>query len=168
MPRVRSMLVGGVLVAFAVACSDSTAPGVGGADSPLRELAHSTTTDSTGRAIPQPQTSTTPGTFRGTVLAPSAPGAGNDSLNTAPRIAGAVLTAYPATNASTANPTLGAAVASVTTGANGQFVFPALDGGAYVVTITPPAGSAYGGMWVTATAHAGSAESPWWVVLPRS
>ena len=40
-----------------------------------------------------------------------------------------------------------------------------MPGGNYVVTINPPAGSIYGGVWVTATVHGTSHEFPWWVVL---
>jgi hypothetical protein len=99
------------------------------------------------------------------VLGPSAPGAGNDSLATAPRVANAKVTAYPRQPTATDPNAVGTAVAEVVTGADGKFQLPTLPGGDYIVTINPAAGSIYGGVWVTATAHSTSHEFPWWVVL---
>ena len=145
------------------ACSDSNSTGP--TRSPLSGLTVSAQKDSTGAPPPAPPVNPTPGFFRGTVLGPSLPGAGNDSLTTAPRISGVVITAYPVTSSTTNPPTVGPALASVTTGADGKFQLPTISGGEYVVTFTPPAGSPYGGVWVTATAHNTSGEFPWWVVL---
>jgi hypothetical protein len=39
-------------------------------------------------------------------------------------------------------------------------------GALYIVTITPPSGSKYQGVWVAAIAHSHSGDYPWWVVLP--
>jgi hypothetical protein len=166
MIRRPSILAAGIVAALAIACSDSTGPGDEGGN-PLLALSKTAAADSGGNVVPQPASSTTPGIFRGTVMGQSAPGAGNDSLNTAPRVAGAVITAYPTTQPGSPNPTLQPAAATVTTGADGKFTLPSLPGGAYVVTITPPSGSIYAGVWVTATAHSGSGEFPWWVVLPK-
>jgi hypothetical protein len=146
---------------LAIACSDDPA---GTENSPLAGLAPRTANDSVGNPAPAP-TNPTPGRFRGTVLGPSQPGAGNDSLNTAPRIEGVVVTAYPVTGGSQADPTLGPAAIYVTTGADGKFQLPILAGGEYVVTFTPPANSIYGGVWVTAMTSATSNDHPWWVIL---
>lgn len=159
----QSALLVALLAGIAVACSDNnpTDP----ASSPLSGLAREDTRDSVGNAPPPPPVGTpTPGSVRGTVLGPSDPGAGNDSLETAPRVAGATVTAYPL-EAMGVEPELGPAAASVVTDANGRFNLPELPGGEYVVTFNPPANSAYGGVWVTTVIHAGSNEHPWWVVL---
>ena len=145
-----------------MACSDSYS---GSDNSVLAGLAPRTAADSVGNPPPPPPTNPTPGSFHGTVLGPSEPGAGNDSLATAPRVSGAVVAAYPVTGGSQADPTLGPAAASVTTGANGKFQLPTLSGGEYVVTFTPPANSIYGGVWVTAVTSANSNDHPWWVTL---
>lgn len=158
--RVLSLLAAVTIVA---ACSDSTTEPD---PSPLAGLLARASADSAGNAAPPPPTGApTDGHFRGTVLGPSEPGAGNDSLATAPRVSGAVVTAFPILSGSGATAQLGDAAATTTTDANGRFTLPTLAGGEYVVTINPPAASIYGGVWVTATAHSGSDEHPWWIVL---
>lgn len=147
---------------LAIACSDDP---TGSEDSPLAGLAPRTASDSIGNPPPPPPTNPTPGSFHGTVLGPSEPGAGNDSLATAPRVAGVVVSARLVTGGSEADPDLGPVAASVTTGADGKFQLPTLSGGTYVVTFTPPANSIYGGVWVTSTTSATSNDWPWWVVL---
>jgi hypothetical protein len=146
-----------------VACSDNpTEPG----NSPLAGLSQRDGADSTGNPLPQPPTTPTPGSFHGTVLGPSDPGAGNDSLATAPRVSGVVVTAYPVTGGTVGAPTLGPAEATVTTGADGKFQMPTLAGGEYVVTFNPPASSIYGGVWISQVfTSAQSNDWPWWVVL---
>jgi hypothetical protein len=149
-----------VVAALAVACSDPT----GSENSPLAGLAVRAGTDSVGNQPPPQPTTPTPGSFHGTVLGAST-GTGGDTLLTAPRIAGVVVTAYPVTGGTPAAPTLGSAEATVTTGADGKFQLPQLDGGEYVVTFNPPSGSIYGGVWVTAWTSSMSNDHPWWVVL---
>lgn len=159
----RSALLVTLLAGVAVACSEDspTQPTL----SPLAGLRSEDARDSTGNAPPPPPTGTlSPGTVRGTVLGPSAPGAGNDSLETAPRVADVVVTAYPIV-AMGAEPELGPAAGSATTDANGRFQLQSLPGGEYVVTFNPPTSSEYGGVWVTTVIHGGSDEHPWWVVL---
>ena len=117
---------------LSVACSDSPTESE---NSPLAGLTQRDAADSVGNPLPPPPANPTPGSFHGTVLGPSQPGSGNDSLATAPRVAGAVVIAYPVT------------------------------GGTYVVTFTPPANSIYGGVWVTAATSANSNDHPWWVIL---
>lgn len=133
--------------------------------SPLAGLARADGTDSLGNA-PPPATDLESGYFRGRVLGQADPIPGQDSVETAPRVAGVLVRAYPRMDANDASPELGPATASVTTDVNGDFQFPLLDGGAYVVTFTPPDESIYSGVWVTAVAHSASHEHPWWVVLP--
>src|SRR3954447_16730152 len=90
---------------------------------------------------------TGPGYFRGTVLGPSAPGAGNDSLNTAPRIAGVVITIYERKLGGADTVAVGDAKGSVTTGSDGLFSLPTLPAGEYVVTFVPPTNSGYHGAY---------------------
>ena len=134
--------------------------------SPLDGLQYAVGTDSVGNPPPPAPGPTSPGYFQGTVLGPSEPGGGLDTLATAPRVAGARLAAFDLPAGGMVTPeNLGSEVAAVTTGVDGKFAFPTLPGGDYVVTVTPPANSIYGGVWVTATAHSTSHEFPWWVVL---
>jgi hypothetical protein len=146
---------------FVWACSDS--PTENG-NSPLAGLAQRDGKDSVGNPLPPPPATPAPGGVHGTVLGPSQAGSGGDTLATAPRISGVVVTAYPVTGGTQAVPTLGAAEQSVTTGADGKFQLT-LSGGEYVVTFNPPASSIYGGVWVTAATSATSNEWPWWVIL---
>ena len=113
-------------------------------------------------------TGTGPGFFRGTVLGPSQPGAGNDSLNTAPRIAGVVVTIYQRKQSGGADTVaVGDAKGSVTTGADGKFTLPTLPAGEYVVTFVPPANSGYHGAYAFGPLRENSSDYPWWVVLAR-
>lgn len=138
---------------LAAACTDGSGPN----PSPLDGLVQYAGTDSIGAPPPPATGNPTAGYFRGTVVGPSAPGAGNDSLATAPRIAGVTVSVYAELE--------GSPVASVVTGADGRFVLPTLPGGHYAVTFTPPINSPYGGVWATAPIHAASHTHPWWVVL---
>jgi hypothetical protein len=146
---------------FAVACSDGPTETD---DSPLAGLSQRDGGDSVGNPLPPPPTNPTPGSFHGTVLGPSEPGTGGDTLATAPRVSGVVVTAYPVTGGSQADPDLGQAEKSVTTGADGKFALT-LSGGNYVVTFNPPSSGIYGGVWVTASTSATSNDHPWWVIL---
>lgn len=148
-----------------VACESATD---GSPRSPLAGLTQSAARDSAGTSIPTGTAGTTGDGFaRGTVIGPSAPGAGNDSLNTAPRIAGVRVAAYKVLGGTAANPVLGAEAAAVVTGTDGKFTLPTLPGGEYRVTFTPPSTSVYAGVWVTGALHSGSSTHPWWVTLPR-
>ena len=152
------------VLGVAVACggdAGSTTPVV----SPLAGLAAGATNDS--NPVTSPPAQPTPGSFHGTVMGHSPFPPGTDTLSQLPRIAGARLTAYSHV-APTAGDTLGVGpeVASVVTDANGTFQFPTLPGALYLVTITPPSGSKYQGVWVAAYAHAHSNDYAWWVVLP--
>jgi len=152
-----------LMTATIVGCSDDDPTGA--PNSPLTGLTQQEGADSLGNPLPQEPSTPTPGSFHGTVLGPSAPGSGNDSLATAPRVAGVVVTAYPVIGGSPGSPTLGAAEATVTTGTDGRFTLPTLSGGSYVVAFNPPSTSIYGGVWVTASTSATSNDWPWWVVL---
>lgn len=153
-PRVRkSIPLVLCLVAAAAACTDTAGPN----PSPLDGLTQYASTDSLGAPPPPPVGTPVPGYFQGTVLGPSAPGSGNDSLATAPRVAGVTVTAYTQLDRDP--------VASVVTGADGRFVLPTMPGGHYVVTFTPAPGSPYGGVWASAPVHGTSHTHHWWVVL---
>jgi hypothetical protein len=96
------------------------------------------------------------------------PGSGVDTISTAPRVGGARIAAFRVlSGGGSASPTLGPEVAAVLTGSDGKFTTPALEGGEYVFTITPPSGSIYQGVWVTTLIHPESSVYPWWVVLAR-
>lgn len=156
------------VASLAIACAEKAVTPV--EPSPLTGLQRAESTDSTGAPPPDsvtaPPTDPSPGYVHGTVLGPSAPGAGNDSLNTAPRIAGVKVTAYPRVPPTAADTIgVGPAVATVTTGADGKFQLPTLPGGEYLVTFVPPEGSMYGGVWVSGSINGRSGEWPWWVVL---
>ena len=162
--RTFSSLATFVVLLVALACAgDGTAP----EPSPLAGLVRSGASDSTGTPPPPAPTPGTPGYVRGTVLGQSPPGAGNDSLATAPRVVGARVALFPVTGGSTGNPELGPEAAAVVTGSDGIFVLPTVPGGPYAVTVTPPSGSIYMGTWITATIHGQSHTFPWWVVLIR-
>ena len=156
-----SLLALALASTLTVACSDSPTETE---ESPLVGLAQRDGKDSVGNPLPPPPTNPTPGSFHGTVLGPSTPGSGNDTLATAPRVSGFVVTAYPITGGTQADPDLGTAEKSVTTGADGKFALT-LAGGDYVVTFTPPATGIYGGVWVTAATSPTSNDHPWWVIL---
>ena len=160
----RSRVVAVAVVAFALACSETTENTPA---SPLAGLSQSTAKDSMGVPVPGNPSNTSPGVVKGTVLGPSAPGSGGDTLATAPKVANVVVTAYPVTGGTAGAPTLGPQAASVTTGADGKFTLPSLNAGSYVVTFTPPSSSVYSGVWVTGHISAASAAYPWWVVLPK-
>ena len=159
--------VAAIAVVFgSFACSDGTTPTIPSAPAPLAGLQLGTTNDS-GTAPVVTQPSTTPGYFRGTILGHSSFPAGTDTLAVLPRIAGAVLTAHTRGAKTATDPVgVGPTVATVTTDANGKFQFQSLPGGEYVVTIAPPAGSKYQGIYVLPVADVHSADFPWWVVLP--
>lgn len=161
------------LVAVLAACSDR-APTESEGD-PLSGLARATASDSAGNPLPAPPPPSDssggtpssggqsgPGYFRGTVR--SSEGVqGPDTLSGSVRVANVRIVAY----ARQANGEAGEAVASTTSSSVGEWQLPTMPNGEYIVTFTPPSGSPYQGVWVTARAHAHSHEWPWWVTLPR-
>jgi hypothetical protein len=155
-------LVLAITTGFAIACSDD--PTEPANDDPLAGLAQRDGRDSTGNPLPAPPSTPVAGGFHGTVLGPSTPGQGNDTLATAPRIEGVVVKAFKIVGGTQAEPELGPVEQAVTTGADGKFALT-LSGGDYVVTFTPPSNSIYGGVWVTASTSTTSNEWPWWVIL---
>lgn len=159
-----SRVIAVAAAAIAMACSDATE---NTPPSPLAGLSQSTAKDSTGVPVPGNPSNTGPGIVKGTVVGPSAPGSGGDTLATAPKIANVVVAVFPVTGGTAGSPTLGPQAASVTTGADGKFTLPSLNAGSYVVTFTPPSSSVYAGVWVTGHISAVSATYPWWVVLPK-
>lgn len=132
----------------------------------LQGLTQATATDSAGSPVPPGTAEATPGYIRGVVRSseltrPNGP----DTLVNSVRVAGVRVAALPVTDLSTSPPTTGAVAAEVTTNANGEFVLPQLEGGPYVVTFTPPAGSPYQGVWVMVTIDSKTADHAWWVTL---
>ena len=151
------------IVAVVAACSTETAvqPEV----SPLSGLNKSGSGDTSSAA--HSPTGTGPGYFRGTVLGPSSPGGGNDTLNTAPRIPGVVVTIYARKAGTGDTVAVGEAKGSVTTGADGKFQLPTLPSGEYVVTFVPPSTSQYHGAYAFGPLRQNSSDYPWWVVLAK-
>lgn len=149
-----------LVVVAGAACSDNpttVSPSV------LRGLSQGESNDTVG-TTPPPPTQATPGSFHGFVLGP---GTGPDTMATAPRLQGVVVTAYPRLGYSGQEPKVGEAVATMSTDANGAFQSPTIPGGEYVVTFVPPENSIYRGVYVTTTIYDGSNGGNWWVVLPR-
>ena len=163
----RYVILFALAAGMGAACSDDEPTGP--STSPLDGLAQTEERDSTGATPPPPGQGAPlePGVFRGKVLGQSEPNPGNDSLQTAPRVAGVRVTAYPYLGLNNGAPDLGPEAASVVTGSDGVFELPELPGGEYAVTFEPPANSSYQGVWVHAISHSGSNEYPWWVVLPK-
>jgi len=108
-----------------------------------------------------------PGFFRGTVMGPSVRGSGGDTLGTAPRIAGVVVTIYVKKPGVADTVAVGEAKGSVTTGADGLFTLPTLPAGEYVVTFVPPPNSGYHGAYAFGPLREHSGDYPWWVVLAK-
>jgi hypothetical protein len=108
-----------------------------------------------------------PGFFRGTVMGPSTPRQGNDSLATAPRIPGVVVTIYVKKPGHVDTVAVGDAKGSVTTGADGKFTLPTLPAGEYIITFVPPANSGYHGAYAFGPLREHSGDYPWWVVLAK-
>jgi hypothetical protein len=152
------------ILTLATACGDTTGPS---SPSPLAGLGQVSARDTVGNPITTTPNGTGDGAIRGTVLGPSAPGAGNDSLQTAPKLAGVRVAIMGITGGTDAQPTLGAELGAATTGNDGTFALPTVPAGRYAVSFSPPSGSAYQGVWASAAVDARSAASPWWVVLPR-
>jgi hypothetical protein len=159
MQRIRIVSLGAAVVTALTlaACSDeqSTTP----SSTVLAGLAQGESNDTT---TGQPSVGATPGAFHGFVMGR---GTGPDTFATAPRINGATITAYPHLGFDGDTPRVGDAVASVTTDANGFFQFPTIPGGAYVVTIRPPAASGLQGQYALTTISSVSDSGNWWVVL---
>lgn len=132
----------------------------------LEGLTQATATDSAGTPVPPGTAEATPGYIRGVVRSSELERPeGSDTLVNSVRLAGVRVAALPVTDVNTSPPTTGAALAEVTTNANGEFTTPQLEGGPYVVTFTPPAGSNYQGVWTMVTINSTTADTPWWVTL---
>lgn len=155
----KGLLVAAAVMALAVAaCSDEPASP---SSSPLAGLSLGNSNDTT---IGNPTPGVTPGSFHGFVVGR---GTGPDTMATAPRIMGATITAFPHLGFDGETPRVGDAVGSVTTDANGFFQFPTIPGGAYVVTVKPPAGSDDKGQYVLAHISSVSNSGNWWLVLSK-
>jgi hypothetical protein len=160
--KLSRLLPGAALVLAAVAACSSEIPGEPDG-SPLAGLSKTAANDSsTGTDQPSG-----PGYVRGTVLGQSPPGAGNDSLKTAPRIAGVVIKMYARKTGTGDVVEPGDLKGTYTTGTDGLFTLPTVPSGQYVVTFVPPETSGYHGVWVHGEVHANSSNYPWWIVLQK-
>lgn len=163
-PTPRLVAIGALLFAtMAVACDGFNDP----PPSPLEGLTYIIATDSTGTLAPAAPNELVPGHFVGTVLGAPLPGSGNDSLETMPRIAGAIVTAYPVIAGTGAFATLDHAEASAITDVDGRFTLPQVPGGEYVLTFEPPAGSGFVGSYASVFAYSESHEFSHWIILAR-
>jgi hypothetical protein len=150
-----------LLVALSSASCADRAPTQSGNENPLAGLSTAGRNDTP--QAPQNPSESSPGFFRGTVwgYVPGRP----DTLETAERLAGVRVTAYPRVPSSTEPYAVGPAAAAVTTDANGEFVLPTLPGGEYAVTFTLPASSKYVAGWTVGVAYSQSGDHPWWIML---
>ncbi|HMC55189.1 MAG TPA: carboxypeptidase-like regulatory domain-containing protein [Gemmatimonadaceae bacterium] len=168
-----------LIVAAAIACAEKGSTTIDGND-PLAGLKQASATDSSGHFLPPTSGHDTataspggptgnidtlhsePGYFRGVVRG-SEMIQGTDTLAGSVRVPDVKVDAY----ARLANGDPGALTASVVTNGQGEWELPVLPAGHYVVTFTPPANSAYQGVWVTASPNSHSHDYPWWVTLPK-
>ena len=159
---VRRLPLSVLLVSVAVACSDSRPAAPDRGADPLTGLVQVQSPDTArgggGTSTPQGD-----GFFRGAVKGFNEADF-PDTLKSVKPLAGVVATAYPA-ELTNGEPKLGPAASVVTTNAEGQFTFPTLRGGLYVVTFVPPGGSSYESGWTMATAHSLSGDRPWIIML---
>jgi hypothetical protein len=162
--RTRSFLSIALVVAAVVvaACSNDSPVAPGGALAGLNQTTANNGTAPGDTNPPAPG----PGYFHGTVVGPSAPGAGDDSLATAPRIAGVHVTIYDMVPTETGVGT-GTERGLAVTDASGLFTLPTLPGGEYIVTFVPSAGSSYHGVYVFGPLNQNSSTYPWWITLPK-
>ena len=162
MKRLTLLTIGSALAVLAACGADAI---VGPDTSPLAGLNRTASNDSS--VVTDSTNGSGPGFFRGTVMGPSVRGSGGDTLGTAPRIAGVVVTIYVKKPGVADTVAVGEAKGSVTTGADGQFTLPTLPAGEYVVTFVPPASSGYYGAYAFGPLREHSSQYPWWVVLAK-
>ena len=160
MNRLSKIALGGA-VAVVIACGAGELAGPDGW--PLTGLSKTAANDtSTGGHAP-----IGPGYFHGTVTGSSASASGNDTLSTASRLAGVVVTIYERKTDTADSVSVGEPRGSVTTGADGEFTLPMLPAGSYVVTLVPPANSGFYGAYAFGPLRENSSEYPWRVVLAK-
>ena len=98
-------------------------------------------------------------------------GTGTDTMSTAPILANVEIRAFKHLGYSGNDVLIGEQIGALTTDANGWFGYLSLDPGKYVVTFTPPAGSAFRGIYVTyesrGSAPGNTVASLWSIYLPR-
>ena len=98
-------------------------------------------------------------------------GEGQDTMATAPKLAGVVVKAYKHLGYSGNEVLIGEQVGSLTTDDNGWYGYFTLPPGSYVVTFTPPANSAFRSIYVTHDSPGAPPGSTivhtWAIFLPR-
>ncbi len=156
------MTMTSVSTVLALACGNPEEP-VG--KDVLAGLSATAARDSSGGALPPGAVSTAPGSISGTVRGPG--GTGSDTLATSTRLSGVKVAAFKVLGGTAVAPDLSAQVVATTTDTFGKFTLPEVPAADYVVTFTPPEGSAYTGVWVTSRIDAVRALLPWWVTLPK-
>jgi hypothetical protein len=162
--RTRSLIGMTLVVAAAAiaACSNDAPTSPGGK---LAGLDQTTTNNGSTPGDTNP-VAPGPGHFHGTVIGQSAPGAGNDSLTSAPRVANVRVTIYQEVRTETGLEP-GTELGSVVTDASGQFTLPTLPGGEYIVTFVPAADGIYHGVWAFGPLNEHSSDFPWWITLSK-
>lgn len=163
--RIRPLSL--LALAAALACGDSRPTAPDGGSDPLHNLVQVQSPDTTrggGGGSGSPPALQGDGFFRGVVKGYSEADF-PDTLKSAKPLANVTVTAYPA-KLTDSDPKLGSPVATITTNATGEFTFPTLPGGLYVVTFMPPSGVEYQSAWTLATAHSQSGDWPWTIMLP--
>lgn len=163
----RSTLFATLALGAVMACAEQTTlpkPGDKLTGFSVGEIQDTTITG----GVPGAQTGTNPiqagGIVRGV-------GEGQDTMATAPKLAGVVVTAYKHLGYSGNDVLIGEQVGTATTDENGWYGYFSLLPGSYVVTFTPPANSIYRSIYVTHDspgAPPGSTIVHTWVIfLPR-
>ena len=154
-----------LVLAAALACGESKPTAPDGGSDPLRNVVQVQSPDTArGGGNGAPPAVQGDGFFRGKVMGYSEADF-PDTLKSAKPLANVSVTAYPA-ELTDSDPKLGPPVSTVTTNATGEFTFPTLPGGLYVVTFVPPSGAEYESVWTLATAHSQSGDWPWTIMMP--
>jgi len=148
------------LVMTAVACGDSTPASPDEGSDPIKNLVQVQSPDTARAGVSSAKGD---GSFHGFVRGYNEADF-PDTLKSVKALANVVVTAYPA-ELTNGDPKLGPAAATVSTSSDGQFTFPTLKGGLYVVTFVPAKGDSYASAWTQATAHPQSGDLAWIIML---
>lgn len=163
----RSMLLAALTLGAVMACAETPITPEPGERLTGYSVGEIKDTAITGGS-PGAQTGTNPIQVAGIVRGV---GEGQDTMATAPKLAGVVVKAYKHLGYSGNDVLIGEQVGSATTDENGWYGYFTLAPGSYVVTFTPPASSIYRSIYVT---HDSPGAPPnttvvhtWVIFLPR-